>query len=261
MSSLRTMIAGRGLAFTTLVTAAMLLPGLGVTVSESGTAVLPLLAVLTTSAIATEMTFRLIRKQALTAHNVTTAFILAILLPTEIALWRAATMTVLGVTLSEMIFGGRGFGFLNAAVVIAALVVVSFPGTALASLTDMHAAATAPAVLALAVAGVLPWRALGAFALGCIAMTGLSDTITTTTAWGVLVFGGVFLLADPFASAQTRSGQVLQGVLAAVLFAFLGAGGADATTTLVRAVLLTALFVPLLDQAILTIGRRIDARA
>ncbi|MEN0000172.1 MAG: RnfABCDGE type electron transport complex subunit D [Pseudomonadota bacterium] len=255
MNAFLQFLHARSVGFVSALTGLMLLPVVGVSLFSHGTVLLPLLAVLLVSAVGTEAIFRLLRHQPLTAHAITTALLLAVLLPADMALWQAATMTILGVILADMMFGGRGFGFLNAAILSAVLVLVSFPGTGLAVLTDQHAVAAVPAILLLLFTDLLPWRALGAFALACLVLaTGNPDVFVSAA--GALLVGAVFCLCDPFASAQTRIGQILQGLLAASLFVSLGGPEAPATETMIRAVLLTALFVPLIDQLVQMIGRR-----
>ncbi len=260
MSALRELFTARSVGNTTVLTAVTLAPVVGVGLAAGGTVLLPLIAIVLASAIGTELVFRLARSQPLTYHGVTTALVLVVLLPSDIALWQAASMTVLGVTLGEMIFGGRGFAFLNAAVVSAALIITSFPGVALSELSSGHAVAALPAAVALLLADILPWRTLATFLTACLIVAGTVGSGIEPLA-GAMLVGAVFLLCDPFASAQTRTGQAFQGLFAAVIFLWLADGGqASATEAIVRSALVTALFVPLFDHAVLFIGGRFDVR-
>lgn len=237
-------------ALVTLTQVTALLPVLLAAVALRGPSVLAVLLVALIAALAWEGAFAMLRRRPLTAHGVTTALIVAIMVPVTIPLWQIAVAASLGVVLGELAFGGRGFGFLNAAAVSLAFLVFSFPGVSLVGGAPWVAAAALPGAALLLVAGLAPWRTLLAAGL-MVALAGTlaGEPLAPVATGAALMVGLVFLGCDPVAGAGTSAGQWLCGALTGGLVVLFGAGTgpAIAINAVVFAVLLASIFVPLLD--------------
>ncbi|WP_299567565.1 RnfABCDGE type electron transport complex subunit D [uncultured Sulfitobacter sp.] len=239
-------------------TAAML-PVLIAVWAAHGPAVLATLGVAVVAALAWEGVFALIRQRPVTAHGLTTALIIAIMAPVSLPLWQIAVAVSLGVVLGELIFGGRGFGFLNAGVAALAFLVFSFPGVALLQANFWVAAATVPGAVLLLAVGLAPWRPFVVAILSVAAVKLLSgEAITLTDTGAALLFGLVFLACDPVGGAATRAGQWLYGALVGGLIGLFAAdtGPAITANAVVFAVLLASIFAPLLDYLVVEVNVR-----
>ncbi len=235
----------------------------GVTLLQSVALVLPVIVtgwttpvgttlVLTTAmmtAIVWEMIFAGIRKRAFTAHGVTTALIVTLFCPTDIALWQLSFAVSLGVVFGELIFGGRGFGFVSPAALSLMLLIVAFPDVRLHATAPEVALAVLPGLALLLAAGLVSLSILGGVGLGvlfCLAITGQAlDPFALGTGLSV---GAVFLFADPTAASSTPVGRWVYGGLAGymvVLFSPAETPGADA---IVAAALFASVFAPLIDH-------------
>ena len=103
------------------------------------------------TALVWEGTFATLRGRVLSFHGVTTGLIVTLVLPPEVAVWQIAFAVSLGVILGELVFGGRGFGFVPPAAVALSLLLISFPDLQLQQSTLALAIASLPgAVLLLA---------------------------------------------------------------------------------------------------------------
>lgn len=239
--------------------ATAMLPVLIAVWAMHGPAVLATLTVALVAALAWEGVFALIRHRPVTAHGLTTALIVAIMAPVSLPLWQIAVAVSLGVVLGELIFGGRGFGFLNAGVATLAFLVFSFPGVALLPADLWVAAAAVPGAVLLLAVGLAPWRTFVAAILMVAAVGLLSGTPVTLTDTGAAVlFGVVFLACDPVGGAATRAGHWLYGALVGGLIALFAAdtGPAISANAVVFAVLLASIFAPLLDYLVVEVNVR-----
>ncbi len=244
----------QGLAMIPPVLAALALRGPGV---------LAVLAAALFTALFWEVFFATTRGRALTAHGVTTALIVAVMVPASLPLWQIGIAVTMGVVLSELVFGGRGFGFLNAAAATMALLIFSFPGVKLAGGEGWIAVACLPGAALLLASGLISWRVLLAAALSYAAIGMLADvTLPTIAALGALAFGLVFLACDPIGAASTDPGRWLYGALVGALVLVFGGGSQAVTSTnaVVFAVLLASIFAPLLDQLVILHHARRRAR-
>jgi len=211
------------------------------------------------AALAWEGLFALIRKRPLTAHGVTTALIVAVMAPGTLPLWQIAVAVSLGAALGELVFGGRGYGFLNASVAALAFLVFSFPGVTLLGDDLWVAAATLPGAVLLLATGLMPWRPLVAAVAVVVAVEGLTgQTLTPVDTGAALLFGLVFLACDPVSGASTRAGGWLYGALTGGLTLLFdaGTGPAISTNALVFAVLLVSIFAPLSDYLVVEVNLR-----
>lgn len=206
-----------------------------------------------------EAIFALIRGRQITGHGLTTAMIMAVIVPPDVPLWQIAIAVTLGVVLAELIFGGRGFGFLNAAVAALAFLVFSFPGIALTGFEPLIAVACLPGAVLLLILGLISWRTLIA-ALASVAaiLTFQGAALTPVETSAALAFGLIFLACDPVGAASTNPGRWLYGALVGGLIAVFG-GSSDptaSTNALVFAVLLASIFAPLLDHLVVLVSAR-----
>ena len=210
-------------------------------------------------ALAWEGLFTLIRKRSLTAHGLTTALIMAVMVPATLPLWQIAVAVSLGVALGELVFGGRGYGFLNAGVAALAFLVFSFPGVTLLGHEIWIAAAALPGAVLLLTTGLVPWRTLvAAVALVVAVGTLTGETLTPDETGAALLFGLVFLACDPVSGASTRAGGWLHGALTGGLIALFSAGTGPviSANAVVFAVLLASIFAPLLDYLVVEMNVR-----
>ncbi len=251
MTVLLDWIARRGPAAVTALQALALSLPLAAMVADRGTAMLPVLVVALATAILWEALFALLRRRPVTFHGLTTALIVTIMLPADLPLWQVSLAMTLGIVIGELIFGGRGFSFVSAAAVSLAILTISFPQTQLAEPSTLIALATVPGAVLLVVAGLIPWRVMIAMPATLLVMMlagGMApDFVAVLTA---LVFGLVFLICDPVASASTGPGRWATGILAGVLV-FLFNAGETATVlpgAIVSAAVLASVFAPMVDH-------------
>ena len=223
------------------VLAALLLRGAG------GGAVLAV-AVVTT--LVWDLVFSRTRSASPSWHSLTTALILAVMVPPEVPLWQLALAASFGVALGEQVFGGRGFGFLNAATVALAFLVFSFPGTALAGDEQQIAFATLPGLVVLILRGLAFWRLLAGLMAGLAVGHFIAQgNLPAPEVAVAMTFAATFLVADPVAAAATRAGRWMHGLLAGLLAVLLS--GAGAVHALVFAALLASLAAPLIDHLVI----------
>jgi Na+-transporting NADH:ubiquinone oxidoreductase subunit B len=234
----------------TLVQVLALLPPAGWAVAQGGWAVL---AVAAAATLLWEAGFALLRRRRVTWHGITTALIVAVMLPPALPLWQVALSVSFGVVLGEMVFGGRGFGFVSAAAAALAFQAFSFPATVLAGGAVTVAALSLPGALLLVLAGLLSWRiVLAALAAAWLALAGAgaAGAAEPLAAAAALSFALVFLIGDPLAAAATDPGRWLHGALAGALAVLFGAGAVTPQAA-VFAALLASLFAPLLDHLVI----------
>ena len=245
-------------------TAALVAPTVAVAALR-GPGVMATLGAALIAALFWENLFALVRRRTHTAHGLTTALIVAVMVPVTVPLWQVGLAVTMGVVLAEMVFGGRGFGFLSAAVTSLAILIFSFPGIVLTGGEPWIAAASLPGAAWLLAIGLISWRVLLAacatFFVVALVQGEALDLVTTGSA---LIFGLLFLACDPMGAASTNPGRWLYGGLTGGLIALLGAGSGPAISAnaVVFAVLLSSIFAPLLDQlVILQNARRRTRRA
>ena len=240
----------------TLLQVVALLPPLGVAATHRGTDILPVLCLALLVTLFWDVVFSAVRKAQPAWHSLTTALILAVIIPETVQLWQAGLALSFGVVIGEQVFGGRGFGFLNPAVAALAFLVFSFHDIQLSGGDPWLAIATLPGACLLLVYGYISWRVFAAMAAsvtaGCLLAGGGADPAPIAAA---LTFGVVFLVCDPVAAASTNAGRWLYGLLVGFLVVLFTDPAASAITTnaLVFAALLGSLFAPLLDHIVVLV--------
>lgn len=251
-------LTNRGAAAVLLLQAVALVPPVAVTLwLGSQRTVLMAMAAFAT-VLAWDAIFAALRDRRFAPSGVTTAAIFVVLAPADVSLWQLAVGLSLGTVIGELVFGGRGFGFLNAAAVALALTVLSAPGMALAAPGSAVAWASLPGAAVLLGAGLINWRVPLAFLVVVFSSQGGLTPPEALSILATTVFVLVFVISDPTASAVTGIGRLVQGAVAGVMVWALGSGPEDAlrSETLIFAALLASLFAPLLDHAALTLNLR-----
>jgi Na+-transporting NADH:ubiquinone oxidoreductase subunit B len=246
----RAWTAGR---VTLVQTVALLVPFIA-TIAFRGRTVALVFVVALAAAVFWEILFAVIRRKPPTAHGITTALIVAVFVPVTVPLWQVGLSVVMGVVLSELVFGGRGFGFLNPAAVVLALMSFSFPGIVFSGAELWIAVATVPGLALLLAAGLVSWRILVAGSATIVLIASLLGApFLPIVAGSGLIFGLVFLASDPVGAASTDPGRWLYGILIGGLLAVFGdlSGPETLTNALVFAVLLASIFAPLLDHIVI----------
>lgn len=236
----------------TLAQTLALLPPLIVAFATQGLA----LTVLITALVVTlvwEFCFAFIRDRNSGWHGITTALIFVVLAPETVPIWQAVLALSFGAVLGELIFGGRGFGFLNAATVSLAFLAFSFPQTELSVLTPMAAYACLPGAVLLFLSGVISWRVVIATLVTIVVINGLRDlSFPSAYVEPAMVFILVYIICDPAAASVTNGGRWLYGALVGFLIVLFNAGDTleFSTESLIFATLLGSIFAPLLDDII-----------
>ena len=201
-----------------------------------------------------QLLFTRMRGRPMETGGLATAAAFALLLPEGTPVLHLVLGALTGVVLGELIFGGRGWGFLNPAVVGLAFVYFSDP----AASAPGHAVSPAPIAaggLLLLMLGLAEWRVTVAAFVTLGALIIFGGQAPEAYLWsGTVLFAVLFLAADPAGVPASRGARWLFGGLAALLMPLLSSGaGAPEPRALVFALLLAAIFAPLLDSLILAL--------
>lgn len=231
-------------------TIALLAPALVLAQADPARYAIVLAAALLTTLI-WEAVFAALRKHRFSFHGLTTALIFVVMVPTTLPLWQLVLMLSLGVILGELIFGGRGYGFINPAVVAICLLVFSFPQVGLSAASQTLALAVAPGAVLLLLLGLISGRVIAGTVAGIVGLTLLGGTdVDITTLATPLGFGLVFLICDPTGAASTNPGRWIYGVLAGALIVLFAGGGPVTSESIVFAALVASVFAPLIDHLV-----------
>lgn len=244
----------------TLAQAIALAPPVAVTLFERGPDQLMILIAALLASLVWELAFASLRRRAASWHGVTTALIFAVMASPDTALWQVVLAMSFGVVFGELVFGGRGYGFLPAAAAALGFLLFSFTGAGLAPAGTGLVIATLPGALLLLATGLVSWRALS-MAVVVIILAGVAgqglDGIWSSgdwirDAWAPVLgtsFGLVFLVSDPLATASTNPGRYVHGALAGLLIVLFDtvAGPDIGQAAVVFAALLASVFAPIID--------------
>lgn len=247
-----------------VVTVAALLPALGVAFDRDPAGFLTVLGPAMVVALAWSLLFTHLRGTTLGWDWIVTSATFAILVPNTVPMWQLVLALSFGVVMGEQVFGGRGRNFLHPTIVALAFLMFSFPGDFGDGDEDALALAAAVGGLLLVWMRIISWRVMTGVALGL----GASLIVAGTAgAWsqlltGAVVFGAVFLIADPVAAASTNAGRWVYGLLAGVLVVVFGQAGGDpgSLRAMTFAALLASIFAPTIDQAVIWLNVRRRAR-
>ncbi|AJY44904.1 NADH-quinone reductase [Martelella endophytica] len=192
--------------------------------------------------------FMLVRAQPPSFAGALTALAVAILAPEDLGFVPFVLGISFGSVMAELVFGGWGRNVLNPATVTLAFLGFGFATAPWPHMVLPVAWAAIPAAIIGMVTGVMPARViLGAvIVLGAAELGGLPLEPVLPAVGLVLVL----LVADPVASASTRLGGWLNGIVFALLVIMftLNWAGAAPVRMAVSAALLTSLIAPLLDE-------------
>lgn len=197
--------------------------------------------------------FMLARAQPPSFAGAVTALAVAILAPEELGLLRLIVGISFGSVMAELVFGGWGRNVLNPATVTLAFLGFGFPAAPWPEPAIPVIWAAIPAALIGVLAGVMPGRVILGAALAPAAALALGADPAEALPAAALVL--VLLVCDPVASAATRPGRWLNGILyggLVVLFALHWEGAAPVQIA-VSAALFASLAAPLLDEAAIAI--------
>jgi Na+-transporting NADH:ubiquinone oxidoreductase subunit B len=237
----------------TSIQALTLIPPLVATLTEDTTLRSIILVTCIATAIIIENLFALMRKQNMSLNGLTTALIGTILVPINLPIWQLVLVLALGVILGDLIFGKRGFSFLNSATVTLSLLVFSFPHVQLAAPTQLVAMSTLPGTVLLLFLGLISWRVvIGTIIAILVFLTFRGVEVDFLELFAVLIFGLIFLISDPFSAASTNPGRWLYGLLVGGLIGLFSTGVEFIIQpeAIVFAALLGSIFAPLLDHLV-----------
>lgn len=240
--------------------AAVLVP-VSVAFSERGLGLLLPLVLAAGIAVFWHFVFSRMRRRPMAWDGLVTALVFVVMVPSA-PLWQQGLALSFGLVMGDLIFGGRGRGFLSPASVSLAFLLYSFPQTATATFgIGVTIAAMTSGVLLLAV-GMLSWRVAAGFFVG---MLTLAMLWSMPEGWSMfpeatLILGVVFLVGDPVAAACTNVGRWAYGILTGALVVLLGHEGGGVLASVVFAALMASIFAPLIDQAVIWANIRRRAR-
>lgn len=199
------------------------------------------------------LAFMLIRAQPPSFAGVLTALAVAMLAPEDLSLLQLILGISFGSVIAELVFGGWGRNVLNPATVTLAFLGFGFPAAPWPDLSVPIGWAAIPALALGVLFGVMALRlVLGAvLALALCLWAGVPLAPLLPVAGIVLAL----LVSDPVASASTKLGGWLNGLLYGLLLALFAAHwqGAAPVQMAVSAALLASLAAPLLDEIALAL--------
>ena len=239
---------------TTVQLIALLFPLLTVVLTEP-IGYLLLLTTAATAALFWELLFAHLRGQSYGLHGLTTAILVVVFVPSDLPVWQLAIAVSLGVVLGELVFGGRGFGFANPAVISLSILLISFPEVHLPPHTWQLALAVIPGALILLALGLIAFEIVAAVFVGLgvsVLLWGGNEAGTLALATAV-AFGLVFLICDPVSATVTGVGKWIYGALAGGLIALFSPAEGISPDAVVFAALLAAIFAPLIDHVVVLI--------
>ena len=248
---------GWGVDRASAATLLCLLPPLGVAIYDRGLPLLTVVALCVFLAVGWQAVFAFVRKRRIDWDGIGTAIIFALIVGETIPLWQIALAVTFGVVVGEQIFGGRGFNFLNPAVVALAFLTFSFIGTSFAEPTPWFAIATVPSAIFLIATRLISWRMIVGIIVGLVAIGLLrGQSFQPELLSGGFIFIAVFLACDPVSSASTNLGRWLNELLIGGLaWVFLPSGGIPTgPEALIPAILLASVFAPLIDTLVVMLN-------
>lgn len=231
--------------------------------AERGVSLLVPLAVALCIAMSWQVIFAHFRDRPVGFEGLLTSIVVVLLIPDAPAYWQLGLSLSFGLVMGDLVFGGRGRGFLNPAAVALAFFLFSFSPVQTAVLGMATSLAGIASGGLLLIAGILSWRVIAGFAIAVVAASVPSaiDIGWIAVPHTTLTLGLVFLIGDPVAAACTNAGRWVYGLLAGGLMVLLGHAGGDILSSLVFAALLASIFAPLIDQVVVWANvRRISRR-
>lgn len=234
-----------------------LFPPLGVAINDKGIALLSVVTLCVVVAVGWQALFSVVRKRQIGWDGIGTAIIFALIAGEAVPLWQIALAVTFGIVVGEQLFGGRGFNFLNPAVVALAFLTFSFTGTSFTEPTVWFGIATVPSFIFLIATRLISWRLVVGIGAGLVAVgLLLGQNFRPDILSSGFIFIIAFLACDPVSSASTNLGRWANGMLIGGLaWVFTPAGGIPiGPEALVPAVLLTSVFAPLIDTLVVMLN-------
>ncbi|MBD8526116.1 RnfABCDGE type electron transport complex subunit D [Pseudomarimonas arenosa] len=175
-----------------------------------------------------------------------------LLLGPDIPLGQFLIAISFAIVLGEQVFGGRGRYLLNPVVLAVGFQVFAYGPLPAPALSGLALAAALGALLLL-FQGLISWRLLLAASAGWLLVCVVRQEWLLPGWNDPFWFAVLFLLTDPVAGAATRPGRIAHGLLAGLLLALPmpGYGEPAPLAALAFALMLAALFAPLLDRCAL----------
>ncbi|MCP5088638.1 MAG: RnfABCDGE type electron transport complex subunit D, partial [Rhodobacteraceae bacterium] len=234
------------------VTLFCLAPPLAVTFWETGSTILPIIALSLILVIVCQAIFAARRNRSQRHHVLVYVLVFSLIVGGDFPLWPAALGLSFGLVVGELVFGGRGFSFVNPVAVALVFLTFSFPAVTFSDPGAWLSLASLPSAVFLLYSRLISWRMLSGFFLGLIATGYYLQTGFDVSGLfqGSLLFVTVFLACDPVSSAATNIGRWLNGLLSGALVWVFSPGDAVgiAIQPLVAAVFLGSIFAPLIDR-------------
>ncbi len=230
-----------------------LLPPLSVALLDKGVALFMVVMLCIIVALCWQVIFSFVRKRRLGLEWLITAIIFALFVGEAVSYWQIILALTFGIIIGEQIFGGRGFGFLNPAIVALMFLTFSFSGASFAQPSPWFAIATLPAAIFLITVRLISWRIIAGVLVGLIGIGLLrGQTLQIEMLSGSFIFIIVFLACDPVSSASTNLGRWVNGMLIGGLaWVFTQTTGMPTgVDALIPAIFLASIFSPLIDTLV-----------
>ncbi len=232
-----------------------LVPPLAVTLWNGGIDVLWLLWLSLLTVIIWQAVFAARRGRTQRRDVLMTAVIFTIVAGGEVSLLRAALGLSFGITLGELVFGGRAFGFLNPVVVAMSFLLFAFPTETISPASEWLAYASLPGVIFLLFTRLLSCRLFSGLLIGVFG-AGYFTQPSFDATWllqGHLLFAAIFLACDPASTTCTNAGRWVNGFLTGFLaLVFTPSDAASIEVqALMPAILLSSIFAPLIDRLVI----------
>jgi len=235
-----------------------LIPPLVATLWENGGALFPALVLSVITVVGWQALFVARRKIPQRRGVLVSAVIFVVIAGSDVPLFPAVLGLSFGIILGELVFGGRGFSFLNPVVVALAFIIFAYPTITFSSPAVWLTYASIPGAVFLIVSRLVSWRMLAGFVVSLIATSSLFGAVIDlgSLTQGYFLFIVIFLACDPATSACTNSGRWANGILSGFLVCvFTGSGGAaNEVQPLIMAIFLGSIFAPLIDRIVVEIN-------
>lgn len=205
-----------------------------------------------------QMVFLWTRAQPVSPIAFVTAITVGVLAQGDFSPWQIVLAVSFGTVICEQIFGGWGRNVVNAAVAALAFLFFAFPQTGVSGGGALLALAVLPGAAMLMAAGIASWQVLAGALLGVAwGSAALGADPTALLHQGSLVFGLIFLVADPVASSATRAGRWVYGLIAGGALALFGwtDAGFEGPQAIIFSTLVASLFAPLIDAIVIALTR------
>jgi Na+-transporting NADH:ubiquinone oxidoreductase subunit B len=238
-----------------LLLALSLVPPFSVALFERGFDLVEITGASLAATMGWQVVFSYWRGRTIGVDGIATALTFALLAPAA-PLWQLALAISFGVVVGEQVFGGRGLSFVSPATAGLAFLFFAFPTPAVGGPSPLVAAAVLPGAVVLVAAGLVSWRIVLGILLGAAAVLLIAGADPAGgMAQAHVALGIVYLAGDPAATASTRGGRWLTGILIGLLMTVLDRATMS-VAAVVFAVLLGNVFAPTFDHWVVALHAR-----